>query len=167
MIRISSALLTSSLPVSNRIDLTITRSVAAGCLAAAPWLVASAFALVAGASGKHWIYVLAPLTLAGALYQYRLNGLLAGSSAVLALHQDQGTLYARLGNGRTLAVSAKPSSRISSKVALLKLQPLASRSSPYPVVLLSGGWIAGNVSEDQFRRLRMWLRLGRAQQSFE
>ncbi|MBQ0813884.1 MAG: hypothetical protein KBT82_06850 [Marinobacter sp.] len=159
--------MTSFLPVSNRIDLTLSRCVMAGCLAAAPWLVASTFALIAGASGKHWMYALAPLTLAGALYHYRLNGLLAGPSAVLALHQDQGTLYARLGNGQILAVSASPSSRISSKFALLKLQPVASTSPSYPVVLLSDRRIAGNVSEDQFRRLRMWLRLGRAQQSFE
>jgi len=153
--------------VSNQIELTLSRCVAVGCLAAAPWLVASAFVLIAGAFGKTWMYTLAPLTLAGAVFQYRLNGLLKGPSAVLRLHQDQNALYARLGNGQTLAVTACPSSRISSKVVLLKLQPVASRYASYPVVLLSGNRIAGNVSEDQFRRLRMWLRLGRAQQSFE
>jgi len=153
--------------VSNQIDLTLSRCGAVGCLAAAPWLIASAFVLIAGASGKNWMYALAPLTLAGAIFQYRLNGLLAGPSAVLGLHLDQNTLYARLGNGQTLAVSACPSSRISSTIVLLKLQPIAARSASYPVVLLSGMRVAGNVSEDQFRRLRMWLRLGRAQQSFE
>jgi toxin CptA len=153
--------------VSNRIDLTLSRCVAVGWLAAAPWLVASAFALTAGAFGKTWMYTLAPLTLMGAMFQYRLNGLLAGPSAVLGLHQDQGTLYARLGNGQTVAVRACPSSRISSKLVLLKLQPAASRSGSYPIVLLSGKRIDGNLSEDQFRRLRMWLLLGRTQQSFE
>ncbi|MGO1691411.1 MAG: hypothetical protein ACTHY7_00160 [Marinobacter sp.] len=153
--------------MSSQIDLTLSRCGVAGCLAAAPWLIASAFILIAGASGKHWMYALAPLTLAGAIFQYRLNGLLAGPSAVLGLHQDQNTLYARLGNGQILAVNACPASRISSKLVLLKLQPIASRSASYPVVLFSGTRIAGNVSEDQFRRLRMWLRLGRAQQTFE
>jgi len=161
--QISSASLTLSSPVSNQIDLTLTRCTAAGCLAAAPWLVASAFVLITGASEKHWMFALAPLTFAGAIFQYRLNGLLAGQSAVLGLCQDQNTLYARLGSGQTLAVTACPSSRISSKVVLLKLRPIATRSASYPVVLLSGTRIAGNVPEDQFRRLRMWLRLGRTQ----
>lgn len=165
--RISRALLISSLPVSSQIELTLSRCVAAGCLAAAPWLIACIFVLIAGASGKHWMYTLAPFTLAGAIFQYRLNGLLTGPSAVLGLYQDQNILYARLGNGQTMAVNACRSSRISSKVVLLKLQPTASILASYPVVLLSGTRVAGNVSEDQFRRLRMWLRLGRAQQSFE
>ncbi|MGO1501062.1 MAG: hypothetical protein ACTHWH_07235 [Marinobacter sp.] len=159
--------MTSSSPVSSQFELTLSRCVAAGCLAAAPWLAASAFLLIAGASGKSWMYALAPLTVAGAIFQYRLNGLLAGSSAVQELHLDQNTLYARLGNGQTLAVNACPSSRISSKLVLLKLQTTASKTTSYSVVLLSGTRIAGNVSEEQFRRLRMWLRLGRSQQSFE
>lgn len=153
--------------MSSQVNLTLSRCHIAGCLAAAPWLVASIFALIAGASGKSWIYALAPLTLAGAVYQYRLNGLLAGPSAVLGLYQEQNTLYVRLGNGQTLAVNACPSSRLSARVVLLKLRPIASRSATYPVVLLSGSRITGNVPEDQFRRLRMWLRLGRSQQSFE
>ncbi|KKN40453.1 hypothetical protein LCGC14_0733160 [marine sediment metagenome] len=167
MIPIFSVLLTSSFPVSNRIDLALSPSVAVGFLACAPWLAASAFVLIAGVSGKTWMYTLVPLTLMGAIIQYRLNGLLAGPSAVLGLLQDQNTLYARLGNGQTLAVKTCPSSRISSRIVLLKLQPVASRFYSYPVVLLSGKRMTGNVSEDQFRRLRMWLRLGRAQQSFE
>ncbi|MDO6823932.1 hypothetical protein [Marinobacter sp. 1_MG-2023] len=153
--------------MSSRIDLTLSRCAAAGCLAAAPWLTAFTFALIAGTAGKNWMFILAPLALAGAIFQYRLNGLLAGPSAVLGLHQEQGTLYARLGNGRILAVNASPASRICSNVALLKLEPTTSTSSTYPVVLLSGKRIAGNVSEDQFRRLRMRLRLGRTQHSFE
>lgn len=165
--QISSASSTSFLPVSSQIDLTLSRCAVAGFLAATPWLVASVFVLIAGASGKHWMYVLAPLTLAGALFQYRRNGLLAGPSAVLGLQQDQNTLYARLGNGQILSVNACASSRISSKIVLLKLQPTTSRFASYPVVLLSGTRIEGNVSEDQFRRLRMWLRLGRSQQTFE
>ncbi|WP_100640013.1 hypothetical protein [Marinobacter salexigens] len=153
--------------MSSQIDLTLSRCAAAGCLAAAPWLVASAFLLVAGLAGKTWMHALAPLTIVGALLQYRLNGLLAGPSAVLGLYLDQNTLYARLGNGQAVAVSACRSSRISSRIALLKLKPVASRSSSYPVVLLSGKRITGNLPEDQFRRLRLWLRLGRAQQSSE
>ncbi|WP_417517135.1 hypothetical protein [Marinobacter sp.] len=159
--------MTLSSPVSSRINLTLSRCAAAGCLAAAPWLIASAFALIAGAAGKNWMFILAPLALAGAIFQYRRNGLLAGPSAVLGLHQEEDTLYAHLGDGQILAVSPSPASRMCSTAALLKLQPIASKSSTYPVVLLSGKRIAGNVSEDQFRRLRMWLRLGRTQQSFE
>lgn len=162
-----SALLTSLLLVSNQIDLQLKRSGAVGCLAAAPWVAASIFLLVAGAAGKNWMYALAPLTLAGALFQFRLNGLLAGPSAVKSLRQSKNTLYAQLGNGQTLAVQACTSSRLSSKIALLKLKPTASKLITYPVVLLSGTGFAGNVSEDQFRRLRMWLRLGRTQQPRE
>jgi toxin CptA len=153
--------------VSSQIDLKLTRCGAVGCLAAAPWLAASAFLLIAGAAGKHWMYGLVPLTLAGALVQYRLNGLLAGPSAVVGLSQNQNTLYARLGNGQVLAVSACPSSRMNSKMALLKLKPAASKYTAYSVVLLSTTRITGNLPEDQFRRLRMWLRLGRAQQPSE
>jgi len=167
MTLISSASWTSFFPVSNRIDIELSRCVGAGCLAAAPWVAASAFVLIAGAAGHKWMSVLALPALIGAVFQFRLNGLLAGPLAVLGLHQDQGTLYARLGNGQTVAVNASPSSRICSKAALLKLHPATSRYSTYPVVLLSCKGITGNVSEDQFRRLRMWLRLGRTQQSFE
>ncbi|NWN92545.1 hypothetical protein HLV39_13700 [Marinobacter adhaerens] len=153
--------------MSSRTDLTLSPSTAAGCLAAAPWLATCAFALIAGAAGKHWMYLLALPTLVGATAQFRLNGLLKGATAVRALYQDQNTLFARLGNGRTIAVSPCSSSRISSKVVLLKLRPTASRYSTYPVVLLTGKRIAGNLPEDQFRRLRMWLRLGHTQQSLE
>lgn len=132
-----------------------------------PWLVASAFVLIAAAAGKSWLYALAPLTLAGAVFQYRLNGLLLGPTAVLGLYLENNTLYARLGSGQTEAVSACGSSRLTSKLALLKLQPVASKSSSYPVVILSGQRIAGNLPEEQFRRLRLWLRLGRSQQSFD
>ncbi|RBW50594.1 hypothetical protein [Marinobacter sp. F3R11] len=153
--------------MSSQIDLELSRCARVGCLAAAPWVVASLFLLVAGASGHNWMYALAPLTLTGAIFQYRLNGLLKGPSAILGLYQKQGALYARLGNGQTVAVSASTSSRICANAALLKLRPLTSRYSTYPVVLLSGKRITGNVSEDQFRRLRLWLRLGRTQHSFE
>ncbi len=153
--------------MSSRIDLTLSPSVAAGCLAAIPWLVASALVLIAAAAGKSWLYALAPLTLAGAVLQYRLNGLLIGPSAVLGLYLENNTLYARLGSGQAEAVSACRSSRLSAKLALLKLQPVASKSSSYPVVILSGQRIAGNLPEEQFRRLRLWLRLGRTQQSFD
>ncbi|MGO1461192.1 MAG: hypothetical protein ACTHYN_00325 [Marinobacter sp.] len=149
--------------MSSQTELTLSRCVAAGYLAAAPWLIASIFLLIAGASGKHWMYALTPLTLAGAVFQYRLNGLLSGPSAVLGLQLNQNTLYARLGNGQVLAVNASASSRLSSKLVLLKLQPVASRFTSYPVVLLSDTRVTGNVSEDSFRRLRMWFRLGRAQ----
>ncbi len=153
--------------MSSRIDLTLSPSVATGCLAATPWLVASAFVLIAATAGKSWLYALAPLTLAGAVFQYRLNGLLIGPSAVLGLYLENNTLYARLGSGQAEAVSACRSSRLSSKLALLKLQPVASKSSSYPVVILSGQRITGNLPEEQFRRLRLWLRLGRTQHSFD
>lgn len=162
-----SASLILFLVVSSQIDLKLSRCGAVGCLAAAPWLAASAFLLIAGVAGKNWMYGLVPLTLAGALVQYRLNGLLAGPSAVVGLSQNQNTLYAHLGNGQILAVNACPSSRMSSKIALLKLKPIASKYAAYSVVLLSATRIAGNLPEDQFRRLRMWLRLGRAQQPSE
>ncbi|MDS1311803.1 MULTISPECIES: hypothetical protein [Marinobacter] len=159
--------MTSFSPVSSRIDLTLSPSVAVGCLAATPWLTASAFVLIAAAAGKSWLYALAPLTLAGALFQYRLNGLLIGPSAVLGLYLEKNTLYARLGNGQTAAVSACRSSRLNSRMALLKLHAVASRSTSYPVVILSGQRVSGNLPEEQFRRLRLWLRLGRTQQSFD
>ncbi len=162
-----SASLTSFSPVSSRIDLALSPSVVTGFVAALPWLAASAFILIAAMAGKPWMLALAPVTLAGAVFQFRRNGLLAGHGAVLGLYLEQNRLYARLGSGQSRAVYACPSSRLSSRVALLNLRPVASRSGSYPVVLLCSNRIAGNVSEDQFRRLRMWLRLGRSQQSFD
>ncbi|HET8800597.1 MAG TPA: hypothetical protein VFN01_05365 [Marinobacter sp.] len=149
----------------SRIDLTLSPSVAVGLLATVPWLAAGAFALLAAASGKPWLALAVPPMLAGALIQYRQNGRLSGRKAVQQLILDEGQLYARLGDNRLVTVTTGGASRIGSRLALLKLRPTGTRFQSYPVILLSGTPFGSNVPDDPFRRLRLWLRLGRPETS--
>lgn len=148
----------------SRIELTIEPSVAAGLLAIIPWFLLLAFVLAAAASGKPWLLFAAPIALAGAWGQFRNNGLLRGRRAICALRLRQGRLYAELASGRELPVIPAPGCRMSARMGLLKLRSADSRFPSYSVILLaSTPTHSGNVPEDEFRRLRVWLRLGRPQ----
>ncbi len=76
---------------------------------------------------------------------------------------DQEQMYAITGDNRRIPVSPASSSRIWSSLVLLKLHPSDTRSTPYTTILLAPlPGSQGNVAEDDFRRLRVWLRLGRS-----
>ncbi|MBW0148874.1 hypothetical protein [Marinobacter arenosus] len=149
--------------MSSRIELTLSPSVTIGLLAIVPWLVLFAFLVAAAYGGKTWLLAGVPVALAGATIQYRRSGMLVGNSAVTALRLEQGQLSARLGDGRQVSVEAVGTSRLGPRLALLKLRPTGTRVRSYSAILLADSTgLRGNVPEDEFRRLRVWLRLGRS-----
>lgn len=90
--------------------------------------------------------------------------MLQGKFAVGALRLDDEQLYAELSDGRLIPVSVSPASRIGSRLTLLKLCPVGTRVRTYSTILLAdANGTHGNVPEAEFRRLRVWLRLGNSQ----
>jgi toxin CptA len=150
--------------VSSRIELTLTPSPLVGVLAILPWLLLLAFLAIAALAGKIWLLVAAPVVLCGARLQYRSNGLLLGGGSVHGLQIEQGEMYARTGDNRQVQVLPLASSRVWSGLALLKLRPVGTRFRSYTAILLAPlPDRPGNVPADEFRRLRVWLRLGRSE----
>lgn len=150
--------------MSSRIDLALTPSTAAGALATTPWLALLAFLVIAGAAGKYWLLAILPIALAGALVQYRDKGRLGSKTSVTGLMVENNQCYARLADKRVIPVRISAGSRMGAKLALLKLSPQNTRLLFCSTILLADtASISGNVTEDDFRRLRMWLRLGRSQ----
>ncbi|MCM0611179.1 hypothetical protein KFJ24_01675 [Marinobacter sediminum] len=150
--------------MSSRIELNLSPSVAVGILATLPWLVLLIFIVIAAATGKGWLAAGIPITLIGAFAQYRNSGMLRGASSVGALRLKDEQLYAKLVDGRLIPVTAGPNSRVGARLALLKLRPVGTRLLSYSAILLADtAGTHGNVPEDEFRRLRVWLRLGRSQ----
>ncbi|WP_372998568.1 hypothetical protein [Marinobacter sp.] len=147
--------------MSNRIELTLSPSLLVGTLAALPWLVLLAFLVMAALAGKSWLLAATPVALAGAALQYRCNGLLLGSRSVKSLLIEQGTLYANTGDNGKIPVHPEAASRIWAGLALLKLRPADTRLRGYNAILLApSSGRPGNVPKEDFRRLRVWLRLG-------
>ncbi|WP_417566070.1 hypothetical protein [Marinobacter sp.] len=146
--------------------MTLSPSRLAGLLATTPWLVLLTFLVAAALAGKPWLLAASPLVLAGLLRQYRCHGLLRGRHSVSSLSVEQGQLYAATGDHRRVPVITSSASRIWSGLALLKLRPAGARFRSYTTILLApSSGTNGNCPEDEFRRLRMWLRLGRARPS--
>ncbi|MCK7567682.1 hypothetical protein [Marinobacter xestospongiae] len=146
--------------MSSRTELPLMPSRAAGTLAALPWLVLALVALALGLTQTAVLLVLLPLTLAGAAVAFRRQGLLLGRKAVHTLSLRQGQLWAEDGSQPPVAVTVSPESRISARLALLKLTPLTSRSGSKTLLLLDLGPHCRNVPREPFRHLRTWLRLG-------
>ncbi|MEQ5817356.1 hypothetical protein J3362_17705 [Marinobacter sp. NFXS11] len=152
--------------MSSRIELTLTPSIRVGLLAVLPWLLLLAFLVVAVLAGKFWLLVAIPIALWGAALQYRSNGSLLGIGSVNGLLIEHGKMYARIGDNRQVEVIPVASSRIWSGLALLKLRPTGTRFRSYTSILLAPlAGRPGNVPAEDFRRLRVWLRLGRPRRS--
>ncbi|MDK8464678.1 hypothetical protein [Marinobacter sp. SS13-12] len=146
--------------MSSRINLPISPSHPVGILCALPWLLLTALmALLASDHGLAGL-LLTTLTSAGAIYQYRRNGLLSGPNAVVGLKVENQQLYARLGAGEDVAVLPSGESRVSAGFTILKLRRTGTISGTYPVVLVALTPRLCNTSPEAFRQLRVWLRLG-------
>ncbi|SFR55772.1 toxin CptA [Marinobacter gudaonensis] len=147
--------------MSSRIELSLSPSRLAGVIAGLPWLVLLVFLLIGSLKGKPWLLTAVPIVLAGAVLQYRCSGALLTKRSVTGLLVDQGQLYVVTGDHRRIPVRPAPSSRLWSRLALLKLRPVGTRFQAYSAVIVSSGpGCPGNAPEADFRRLRMWLRLG-------
>lgn len=152
--------------MSSRIELTLAPSLLVGLLAVLPWLLLLAFVTIAALAGKIWLLLATPIALWGAATQYRSNGLLLGAGSVKGLLIEHDKMYIRTGEHRQFEVLPMASSRIWSGLALLKLQPVGTRLRSYTAILLAPLPRApGNVPAEDFRRLRVWLRLGRPRRS--
>ncbi|MBU2954125.1 hypothetical protein [Marinobacter sp. F3R08] len=149
--------------MSNRIELALAPSPLVGILAVFPWLLLLAFLAVAAMAGKIWLLIAAPIALCGATFQYRSNGLLLGNGALNGLLIEHGKMYAKTPDNRQIHVIPLASSRIWSGLAVLKLRTADTNIRSYTTILLApspGG--PGNVPPEEFRRLRVWLRLSRS-----
>ncbi|MEX2476613.1 hypothetical protein [Marinobacter sp.] len=91
-----------------------------------------------------------------------LTTCLRACNTVTQLTVDQGQLHAQFGTGRSAPVSIAAESRVGRRLTLLKIRTADARSQPHTVVLADFGPYLRNVTPEGFRRLRMWLRLGRA-----
>ena len=152
--------------MSSRIELSLQPSLAAGLVASAPWLAMACFILIAGTAHKGPLLLGLIPTLTVALLRFRNTGLLVTKRAVTALKVLDGQLYAQLGHSRTVAMEIAASSQLGAHLAVLKLRPVGTSLYSHSTILLTGtGPVRGNVPEDEFRRLRVWLRLGRSQPS--
>jgi toxin CptA len=89
-----------------------------------------------------------------------LRYLLGAFNTVTHLSVAHGQLHARIGDGDWHAVTVAGESRIGTRLTLLKIRPVTTRSSWRMVVLVNLGPSFRNVPPEEFRRLRMWLRLG-------
>ncbi|MCR8914930.1 hypothetical protein FDP08_17295 [Marinobacter panjinensis] len=146
--------------MSSRIDLPISPSRPVGILCALPWLLLTALVALLASDHGLALLLLITLTSAGAINQYRRNGLLSGPNAVVGLKVENQQLYARLGEGEDVAVLPYGESRVSAGFTILKLRRTGTISGTYPVVLVALTPRLCNTSPEAFRQLRVWLRLG-------
>ncbi|WP_133169833.1 hypothetical protein [Marinobacter halophilus] len=126
-----------------------------------PWLVLGAFA--AGAAMESSLLLLAflpPICLLG-WRSFQKHGLLQGPNAVIALRFDHPGVTCQFRDGSELHCRISTSSSLGAAFLVLRLQPEDTRSNGI-VVLITGnsGPFRANVPEADFRRLRMWLRIG-------
>ncbi|MBZ2167300.1 hypothetical protein [Marinobacter sp. F4216] len=145
----------------NRIELPLRPSILSGVVAALPWLAIAAFLIVVGYTRIPWFLGAVPAALCGAWIYFRRMGQLKGKTAVTSLLLEQGQLYAQLDSGERKPVSPSPASRLGRRLSLLKLRANDSTVRAYSAILIDGGTIChGNVPGNEYRRLRVWLRLG-------
>ncbi|MGM0769243.1 MAG: hypothetical protein ACQEV6_14555 [Pseudomonadota bacterium] len=88
------------------------------------------------------------------------SGLLRACNTVTRLTVERDQLYATRNADEQTPVSVAAESRIGRRVTLLKIRTADARSQTHLVVLADLGPGFRNITPDDFRRLRMWLRLG-------
>jgi toxin CptA len=144
--------------VSSRIDIRLCPVGLVGAIAALPWLVLAGFVSVLSADGQVWWLALIPLAAVGAFHAVCSQGLLLGQHCVIGLSLHDGQLLALHHDSAAVAVNPGPGSRIGPRFSVLQLRQAHSNRYYTTVLLLSDG--RGNLSLDDARRLRLWLRLG-------
>jgi toxin CptA len=128
-----------------------------------PWLALAGFNLtLAFAYGLPFL-ALVPLALAGAVFQWKLNGSLSLNRSVTGLVIGGDGLQVQQRSGEGFTARAAPASRIYPRLVILKLTPTGAIKRPSTLLVLAGQPGTGNVCEAQHRRLRAWLQLGAAE----
>lgn len=149
--------------MQNRSDVILKPSMAAGLIAAVPWLVLLASTLTLGIASVPLLLAFVPVGLAGAVVEIRRCGLLRSRHSVIRLAFSGTELRAELGDGREYQVHVTPDSRLTANFAFLKISPcdpaLKRGLSPTTFILLGGNGYFSNTQSQPFRELRAWLRL--------
>tara|TARA_B100000519_G_scaffold173384_1_gene160719 strand:+ start:916 stop:1377 length:462 start_codon:yes stop_codon:yes gene_type:complete len=149
--------------VSNPIELNLSPSRAAGICASLPWLALSAVLLAISLSITPLALVLLPVSLLLGWQEFRRCGRLRGANAIISLTTDDRHLRCQLANGQEVTARVCGCSSLGASFLVLKVESVVTRSDTMTAILLSPSRLCrGNVSEQAFRRLRMWLLAGPA-----
>ena len=149
--------------MSNPIELNLSPSRAAGICASLPWLALSAVLLAISLSISPLALVLLPVSLLLGWQEFRRCGRLRGANAIISLTTDDRHLRCQLANGQEVTARVCGCSSLGASFLVLKVESVVTRSDTMTAILLSPSRLCrGNVSEQAFRRLRMWLVAGPA-----
>ena len=107
-----------------------------------------------------WLLGALPLSALAGWYSVRRHAMLAGRRAVRSIHIDRNILRIVKADGHNEKVYVDGESRLFGHLALLKLCSANATNNAYTVILIDTLLIR-NVDTDDFRRLRVWLRLAR------
>lgn len=147
--------------MSSRIDLTLSPSGSAGVLAILPWFVLGLFAAVAAMESSLLLLAFLPPVCLLGWRCFQRHGLLQSPDAVIGLRTDKSGVTCRLRDGREIGCRIIKSSALGASYLVLKLQTEGTRSRSLVVLMTANtGLLNANVSGPDFRRLRMWLRIG-------
>ena len=101
--------------------------------------------------------------LAEGWHDFRRCGQLLGANAIISLKTDDQHLRCQLADGREVTARVCGCSSLGASFLILKVESVVTRSDNMTAILLSPSRLCrGNVSEQAFRRLRMWLLAGPA-----
>ena len=149
--------------MSNPIELNLSPSRAAGICASLPWLALSAVLLAISLSITPLALVLLPVSLLLGWQEFRRCGRLRGANAIISLTTDDRHLRCQLANGQEVTARVCGCSSLGASFLVMKVESVVTRSDTMTAILLSPSRLCrGNVSEQAFRRLRMWLVAGPA-----
>ncbi|MEQ5836984.1 hypothetical protein [Marinobacter sp. NFXS9] len=141
----------------SRIDLPLQCSLPLATLLALCWAIPTGLALTltTGLAAGHLMASVVFVWLGWR--SVRRFALLGSQRAVTGLHLRRQQLSVRTAEGSDIPVTVAANSRLTSRVALLKLRPEASTLQEHTVLLVNLPFCT-NVDPDAFRRLRVWLR---------
>ena len=146
--------------MSSRIDIPISASRWIGFLSALPWFALTLFNLILAQAYSAFFLVLIPVGLAGAVYQWNLNGRLNLNRSIVRLTVSDAGLQAQQQDGEQYPVVPDSVSRLYPRLIILKLKPSGTTNRSGTVLLWARNQGPGNVPVDLHRQLRAWLRLG-------
>ena len=136
---------------------------AAGLVAALPWITLLASALILGVFSAPLLLVLVPVGLAGGFFAVRQRGLLRSQHAIVRLTTRDSELWAERADGCEYQATVAGNSRLTGPLVLLQISPydttVKSGFRPCTVVLLGGKDYFSNTRNQPFREFRVWLRL--------
>lgn len=141
----------------SRIDLTLQRSAPLATLLALCWAIPAGLALML-TTGIPAGHLMASVVFVWIGWRsVRRLALLDSQQAVTGLSLRRQQLSARTAEGGEIPVTVAANSRLTSRIALLKLRPEASTLQEHTVLLVNLPFCT-NVDPDAFRRFRVWLR---------